>query len=122
MEYACHYCGRCDGQRTKDHKLPKVFGGRGLGSGNIVRCCKMCNMIKGPRHYGMFVALFGEFLEFHGENYRAMNPDDLRCVQLMSRTFAAWLREQNSPIYEEQMPRLCSVDPQIDSMPRSEPV
>jgi len=115
MEYACHYCGRTDGQRTKDHKVPKVFGGKLLGPDNIVLCCRMCNMIKSARHYGMFVALFGEFLELHGEQYLAANPDDARCHRVMSRKFRSWLKQQQAPLYEEHMPRRRGADPQIAS-------
>src|SRR5436189_101217 len=28
--YACHYCQRTDGRPTRDHKVPKLFGGKGL--------------------------------------------------------------------------------------------
>lgn len=100
MEYACHYCGRTDGKRTRDHKLPKAFGGRGLGIENIVRCCYMCNVIKSARHYGMFVALFAEFLELYGEEYRGLNPDDTHNLRMMSRKFSAWLRAKNAPHHE----------------------
>lgn len=96
MEYACHYCGRTGGSRTKDHKVPKIYGGGALGTENIVRCCQMCNVIKSARHYGMFVALFGEFLELHGEEYRSANPDDGKSIRLMSRKFASWLRAQDA--------------------------
>jgi 5-methylcytosine-specific restriction endonuclease McrA len=36
-EYACHYCERTDGSRTRDHKVPRVFGGTDIAE-NIVRC------------------------------------------------------------------------------------
>ncbi len=97
MEYACHYCGRTNGRPTRDHKVPKVFGGLLLGLENIVPCCQMCNVIKCSRHYGMFVALFGEFLEEHGEQYRGKNPDRARHIRQMHRKFAAWLRKQDAP-------------------------
>lgn len=119
MEYACHYCGRTDGKRTRDHKLPQVFGGRGLGSANIVRCCQMCNVIKSARHYGMFVALFGEFLQLHGEEYRATNPDDASGIRLMSRKFAAWLREQNAPQHERSNTPVGSRGPRVGPPVRS---
>lgn len=46
--YVCHYCERTDGSQTRDHKLPRMFGGTGL-QGTIARCCLMCNIIKGAR-------------------------------------------------------------------------
>src|SRR6187200_2747338 len=73
--YACHYCRRTDGRPTRDHKVPKIFGGKGL-VGNIVRCCRMCNSIKATRPYEWFVVFFGQFLEVHGEEYLAANPDE----------------------------------------------
>ncbi len=100
MEYACHYCGRTNGRPTRDHKVPKVFGGLLLGLENIVPCCQMCNVIKCSRHYGMFVALFGEFLEQYGEQYQAKDPDDPRQIRQMNKKFASWLREQNAPHFE----------------------
>jgi 5-methylcytosine-specific restriction endonuclease McrA len=78
--YACHYCGRANGLRTKDHKIPRIFGGAGL-AGNIVRCCLMCNMIKSARPYGLFVVLFREFLEAHGAEYLSADPDDLATLE-----------------------------------------
>ena len=57
-DYRCHYCGRTDGAETRDHKVPRTCGGAGRGAENIVLCCKMCNMIKSAREYGMFVAFF----------------------------------------------------------------
>jgi hypothetical protein len=65
----------------------------------------------------MFVALFGQFLELHGEEYRAKNSDDPNHLRQMSRKFVGWLREQNAPLYEEQMPRRRDADPQIGSTP-----
>ncbi len=97
MEYACHYCGRTDGKPTKDHKVPKAFGGRTLGRANLVPCCYMCNVIKSARHYGMFVALFSEFLEQHGEQYRRKKPERWRHIRQMQKKFDTWLREQNAP-------------------------
>jgi hypothetical protein len=105
MEYACHYCGRTDGRPTKDHKVPKVFGGGLLGPENIVLCCQMCNLIKCSRHYGMFVAFFDEFLYEHGEQYYKKNPDASKHIRQMVKKFDAWLRKQNAPVFEEQMPR-----------------
>jgi hypothetical protein len=43
---------------------------------NIVRCCLMCNSIKGARLYEWFVPFFQRFLELHGEEYRRANRDD----------------------------------------------
>jgi hypothetical protein len=88
--YVCHYCRRSDGQPTRDHKIPKIFGGKGL-AGNIVRCCRMCNSIKAARPYEWFVVLFGQFLEVHGEEYRAANPDERASIGPMARKFNAWL-------------------------------
>jgi hypothetical protein len=88
--YACHYCRRTDGRPTRDHKVPKIFGGKGL-VGNIVRCCRMCNSIKATRPYEWFVVFFGQFLEVHGEEYLAANPDEWRSIGTMTRKFNAWL-------------------------------
>jgi hypothetical protein len=49
-------------------------------------------MIKSAREYGMFVALFREFLELRGQEYRAADPDDSRTIGLMQREFDTWLR------------------------------
>ena len=91
MEYACHYCGRTNGMRTRDHKIPKAFGGSAMGTMNIVHCCRMCNAIKSARHYGMFVAFFSEFLELHRVEYRARDPDDMSNIRLMTSRFDKWL-------------------------------
>jgi 5-methylcytosine-specific restriction endonuclease McrA len=88
--YACHYCERTEGVQTRDHKLPRMFGGAGL-PGNIVRCCQMCNIIKGSRPYNLFVVFFGQFLEVHGEEYRTANPDEGETIGTMARKFNAWL-------------------------------
>ena len=88
--YACHYCGRTNGLRTRDHKIPRIFGGAGLAR-NIVRCCQMCNMIKSARPYGLFVVLFREFLEAHGAEYQSADPDDFATVGVMHRRFNQWL-------------------------------
>ena len=91
VDYRCHYCGRTDGCRNR----------RSQGAEDVRRpsrsrqhrvCCKMCNMIKGAREYGMFVALFREFLELRGEEYRAADPDDGRTIGDMQREFGRWLR------------------------------
>lgn len=97
ISYACHYCGRTNGARTRDHKVPRLFGGGTLGTANIVRCCQMCNGIKSARHYGTFVSLFGLFLEEHGEEYRAADPDDGKAIRAMSRKFSRWLRTLHFP-------------------------
>ena len=89
--YACHYCERTDGFRSKDHKRPKMYGGGALGLENIVRCCRMCNSIKGARLYEWFVPIFREFLELHGQEYRTANPDDWATIGTMTRKFDAWL-------------------------------
>jgi hypothetical protein len=51
----------------------------------------LCNVIKSAREYGMFVVLFGEFLEMNGEEYRAANPDHFPTIGAMSRRFNDWL-------------------------------
>ena len=88
--YACHYCQRTDGRQTRDHKVPKAFGGT-KSAANIVRCCLMCNTIKESRPYALFVLLFGEFLDLHGEEYRAADPDDGRLISKMHKKFSMWL-------------------------------
>ena len=44
----CHYCGKKfpPGELTIDHIVPVVRGGRST-RGNMVVCCKACNMTKG---------------------------------------------------------------------------
>jgi HNH endonuclease len=93
-EYACHYCGRGEGSRTKDHKVPKLLGGSGQVE-NLVLCCKMCNSIKGSRLYEWFVPLFQNFLDLHGEEYRSANPDDWATIGAMNRRFNRWLNALN---------------------------
>src|SRR5689334_3083057 len=88
--YACHYCRRTHGRQTRDHKMPKAFGGS-KSAANIVRCCLMCNTIKDSRPYALFVLLFADFLEQHGEEYRAANPDDGRSISTMHKKFRTWL-------------------------------
>jgi hypothetical protein len=68
-----------------------MFGGTAVLE-NIILCCKMCNMIKSAREYGMFVGLLQEFLELRGEEYRAADPDDGRTIGDMQREFGRWLR------------------------------
>jgi hypothetical protein len=65
----------------------------------------------------MFVALFDEFLEEHGEQYRWKNPDAPKHIRQMVKKFDVWLRKKNAPLYEEQMPRRRDADPQIGSTP-----
>ncbi len=89
---ACHYCERTDGTRTRDHKVPRMYGGKGL-VGNIVLCCQMCNIIKAARGYEWFVVFFRQFLEVYGDEYRTSNPDDWATVGAMTRRFNAWLHE-----------------------------
>ena len=92
--YACHYCSRTNGLRTRDHKVPRLYGGRGLPNNRVI-CCMMCNMIKSARPYGLFVALFKEFLETHGAGYHAADPDDFRTIGTMRRKFDKWLNALN---------------------------
>jgi len=51
----------------------------------------MCNSIKDSRPYEWFVVFFGQFLEVHGEEYRAANPDEWASIGAMTRKFNAWL-------------------------------
>jgi hypothetical protein len=88
--YSCHYCYRSEGAQTKDHKVPRLFGGTGIAR-NIVRCCQMCNSLKAARPYELFVFLFREFLEVHGREYREADPDDPLMVGTMTRKFNMWL-------------------------------
>ena len=90
-EYACHYCGRTNGKRTRDHKVPRVYGGALLGATNIVLCCALCNTIKGAREYGTFAAFFQEFLAAHGDEYRTADPDGPAVV--MKKQFSRWLKK-----------------------------
>jgi len=92
--YACHYCERSNGLRTKDYKHPKMYGGTTC-VGNIVRCCRMCNSIKDARLYEWFVLFFRQFLELHSEEYRTANPDDWSAIGAMTRKFNAWLHGLN---------------------------
>jgi hypothetical protein len=103
-DYRCHYCGRPDGAATRDHKVPRSCGGAGRGAENIVLCCKMCNMIKSARDYQLFVLLFGEFLEEHGEEYRAADPDERKSISVMSRKFNGWLHALQSGAWDVREP------------------
>lgn len=111
VDYRCHYCGRTDGSETRDHKVPKTFGGRAFFE-NIVLCCRMCNMIKSAREYGMFLVLFGEFLEKRGEEYRAADPDDARTIALMQREFDRWLRAMQEARAPSELAMYCGSDPE----------
>jgi hypothetical protein len=51
----------------------------------------MCNSIKAARPYEWFVVFFGQFLEVHGEEYRAANPDEYVSIGPMARKFNTWL-------------------------------
>ena len=77
-------------QKTRDHKLPRKFGGANVAD-NIVRCCQMCNVIKGSRPYELFVVFFWQFLVEHGAEYRAADPDHGTSIRAMSRKFNVWL-------------------------------
>ena len=68
---------------------------------NIVRCCQMCNSIKGARTYEWFVIFFRQFREVHGRRYRAADPDDWRTIGAMTRKFNEWLHDlQHAPVSE----------------------
>lgn len=43
-------------EQTKDHKVPKANGGRGMPA-NVVNCCAACNVQKGSMDYAEFIAL-----------------------------------------------------------------
>jgi hypothetical protein len=47
----------------------------------------MCNTVKDCRDYELFVVLFKEFLQEHGERYRAADPDKGRSNRRMVRKF-----------------------------------
>ena len=54
----------------------------------------MCNMVRSARDYALFVLLFREFLDEHGEEYRTADPDDFRTIGRMHKKFDTWLRAQ----------------------------
>ena len=81
--------GRTGGRRETT-RCREPFGGT-KSAANIVRCCLMCNTIKDARPYALFVLLFAEFLEQHGEEYRAADPDDGRIISKMHKKFSTWL-------------------------------
>lgn len=51
----CHYCPAIlnDQNRTKDHKIPRVRGGR--GKDNYVFACRKCNPEKADTPYEEFI-------------------------------------------------------------------
>jgi len=82
--------------------MPKMYGGTSRLD-NIVRCCLMCNSIKGARLYEWFVPFFREFLEVHREEYSTANPDDWATIGAMTRIFNAWLHAlQHAPRLAEE--------------------
>src|SRR5262249_37642359 len=82
--------------------MPKMYGGTSRLD-NIVRCCLMCNSIKGARLYEWVVPFFPEFLEVHREEYSTANPDDWATIGAMTRIFNAWLHAlQHAPRLAEE--------------------
>jgi hypothetical protein len=55
-------------------------------------CCKMGNSVRDARLYEWFVPMFGEFLDTHGEEYRASDPDNGESIGTMARKFNQRLR------------------------------
>jgi hypothetical protein len=86
-----------------------MFGGTAILE-NIVLCCKMCNMIKSAREYGMFVALFREFLKLRGQEYRAADPDDGRTIGDMQREFGSWLKVMQETSTRSKVAIYCGSD------------
>jgi hypothetical protein len=72
--------------------VPRKFGGTNAAE-NIVRCCQMCNVIKGSRSYELLVVFYLQFLVQHGAECRAADPDDGTSIRAMSRKFNLWLHE-----------------------------
>lgn len=82
-----------------------MCGGAGRGAENIVLCCQMCNSIKNAREYALFVVFFAEFLEEHGDVYRAADPYDGKSIRAMSRKFNKWLNtHRTDPGTREDLP------------------
>lgn len=52
--YVCHYCGQ-DAEQV-DHIVPISRGGDPIDKDNMVACCKPCNIAKGNRSQGVFLA------------------------------------------------------------------
>lgn len=70
--HACVYCGG-PGPLTRDHVWPRVRGGGGIESGNIVPACERCNLEKGQMTaYEYFL-----WLRTQGRNPRFRMPDRL---------------------------------------------
>jgi len=62
----------------------KTTSGGTIRLDNIARCCLMCKSIKAARLYERFVPFFRLFLEPHGREHRAANPDDWSTVGAMT--------------------------------------
>jgi 5-methylcytosine-specific restriction endonuclease McrA len=52
--FVCHYCG-ADAEQV-DHIIPISRGGDPVDLDNMVACCKTCNISKGNRSQGVFLA------------------------------------------------------------------
>jgi hypothetical protein len=88
-EYASHYC-ECTGSRTRDHKIPRVFGGTDIAE-NIVWCCQMCNIIKGTRPLRCSWSCFANSWRPTGKRIAQPTLDDWECIGAMARKFNTWL-------------------------------
>jgi hypothetical protein len=85
---SCHYCGR-QGILTRDHKVPKSKGGT-KADGNIVRACKMCNIIKGEQDYRSFYSSIKWFLHEFGAAYMQADDTDMKQVRKWQKRFVSW--------------------------------
>ena len=52
--FVCHYCGQ--NAEQVDHIIPISRGGDPVDLDNMVACCKACNISKGNRSQGVFLA------------------------------------------------------------------
>ena len=52
--FVCYYCGQ-DAEQV-DHIVPISRGGDPVDLDNMVACCKTCNISKGNRSQGVFLA------------------------------------------------------------------
>ena len=87
--YRCHYCERPNGRVTRDHVRAKANGGR---HGRTVKCCQLCNSLKGARDYFEFCFTFVDFLEVERDAYLAADPDDPATIGAWQRKFDSWSR------------------------------
>lgn len=97
----CYYCGKVMtrhpwvkgvvenfDQRTKDHIVPKILGGKGKHN-NTVICCFQCNVEKGMLSQQEFRAVLAfrqnklwikPLKVFHGEKFKPPKPRDLQLL------------------------------------------